>query len=35
MVWCNYLNGRPHPVPPTLRLAFEQMERKAFPFTAH
>ena len=35
MVWCNYLNGRPHPVPPTLRSAFEQMERKAFPFIAH
>ena len=35
MVWCNYLNGRPHPVPPALRLAFEQIERKAFPVTAH
>src|SRR6266513_674100 len=26
MVWCNYQNGRPHPVPPSLRNAFEQME---------
>jgi acyl-CoA thioester hydrolase len=31
MVWCNYLNGRPHPVPPSLRFAFEQMEGGAFP----
>lgn len=31
MVWCNYLNGRPHPVPPSLRFAFEQMEGRAFP----
>jgi acyl-CoA thioester hydrolase len=32
MVWCNYRNGRPHPVPPSLRFAFEQMEGRAFPF---
>ena len=32
MVWCNYLNGRPHPVPTSLRHAFEQMEGRAFPF---
>lgn len=31
MVWCNYLTGRPHPVPPSLRYAFEQMEKCAFP----
>ncbi|HYK84849.1 MAG TPA: thioesterase family protein [Ktedonobacteraceae bacterium] len=31
MVWCNYLTGRPHPVPPSLRYAFEQMEGCAFP----
>ena len=31
MVWCNYLTGRPHPIPPSLRFAFEQMEGKAFP----
>ncbi len=31
MVWCNYLNGRPHPVPSSLRFAFEQMEGKTFP----
>ncbi|MBV9230369.1 MAG: acyl-CoA thioesterase [Chloroflexi bacterium] len=35
MVWCNYLNGRPHPVPPSLRFAFEQMEEQAFPFPEH
>ncbi len=35
MVWCNYLNGRPHPVPPSLRYAFEQMEGRAFPFPEH
>lgn len=29
MVWCNYQNGRPHPVPPSLRFAFEQMEGRA------
>ncbi|HEV7237478.1 MAG TPA: thioesterase family protein, partial [Ktedonobacteraceae bacterium] len=28
MVWCNYLTGRPHPIPPSLRFAFEQMEGK-------
>jgi acyl-CoA thioester hydrolase len=32
MVWCYYLTGRPHPVPPSLRFAFEQMEGKAFPY---
>ncbi len=31
LVWCNYLTGRPHPVPPSLRNAFEQMERREFP----
>ena len=31
MVWCNYSNGRPHPVPASLRFAFEQMEEKTFP----
>ena len=31
MVWCNYLTGRPHPIPPSLRFAFEQMEGRAFP----
>ncbi len=30
MVWCNYRTGRPHPVPPSLRHAFEQMERREF-----
>ena len=35
MVWCNYQTGRPHPVPSSLRFAFEQMEGKAFPFTEH
>jgi acyl-CoA thioester hydrolase len=35
LVWCNYLTGRPHPVPPSLRFAFEQMEGRAFPFPAH
>lgn len=33
MVWCNYLSGRPHPVPPSLRLAFEKMEGRSFPFS--
>ncbi len=28
MVWCNYKTGRPHPVPSSLRYAFEQMEEK-------
>jgi acyl-CoA thioester hydrolase len=32
LVWCNYLTGRPHPVPPSLRFAFEQMEGKGFPY---
>ncbi|HYA99284.1 MAG TPA: thioesterase family protein [Ktedonobacteraceae bacterium] len=31
MVWCNYLTGRPHPVPRSLRYAFEQMEGRTFP----
>lgn len=31
MVWCNYLTGRPHPLPSSLRHAFEQMEGRAFP----
>jgi len=31
MVWCNYHTGRPHPVPPSLRHAFEQMEERSFP----
>jgi acyl-CoA thioester hydrolase len=31
LVWCNYLTGRPHPVPPSLRFAFEQMEGRGFP----
>lgn len=31
MVWCNYHTGRPHPVPPSLRAAFEQMEGRMFP----
>jgi acyl-CoA thioester hydrolase len=35
MVWCNYQTGRPHPVPPSLRFAFKQMEGRAFPFTEH
>lgn len=33
MVWCNYHTGRPHPVPPSLRSAFEQMEGRAFPLS--
>ena len=31
MVWSNYLTGRPYPVPPSLRFAFEQMEGREFP----
>ncbi len=31
MVWCNYHTGRPHPVPDSLRHAFEQMEKQMFP----
>jgi acyl-CoA thioester hydrolase len=31
MVWCNYHTGRPAPVPPSLRFAFEQIEGRAFP----
>lgn len=31
MVWCNYHTGRPHPVPPVMREAFEKMEKRAFP----
>jgi acyl-CoA thioester hydrolase len=33
MVWCNYLTGRPHPIPPSLRFAFEQMEGRSFPYS--
>ena len=31
LVWCNYHTGRPYPVPPSLRVAFERMEGHAFP----
>nr|BBH95673.1 thioesterase [Thermogemmatispora argillosa] len=31
MVWCDYRTGRPHPLPPALRHAFEQMEGRSFP----
>ncbi|MEO7020540.1 MAG: thioesterase family protein [Ktedonobacteraceae bacterium] len=31
LVWANYHTGRPQPVPPTLRAAFERMEGHAFP----
>lgn len=31
MVWCNYHTGRPTPVPPMLRAAFERMEGRSFP----
>ncbi len=31
MVWCNYRTGRPHPLPPSLRNAIEQMEKQKFP----
>ena len=31
MVWCDYYSGRPYPIPPSLRHAFEQMEQRAFP----
>jgi acyl-CoA thioester hydrolase len=31
LVWANYHTGRPHPVPPALRAAFERMEGRAFP----
>lgn len=31
MVWCNYHTGRPFPVPPALRAAFERVEGCAFP----
>jgi len=30
LVWCNYYTGRPYPVPPSLRAAFEQKEGKTF-----
>jgi acyl-CoA thioester hydrolase len=30
MVWSNYYTGRPHPVPQSLRNAFEQMEQRTF-----
>lgn len=31
MVWCNYHTGRPYPVPPAMRAAFEKMEGRSFP----
>lgn len=31
MVWSNYYTGKSHPIPPSLRFAFEQMEGKVFP----
>ncbi|HEX7733225.1 MAG TPA: thioesterase family protein [Ktedonobacteraceae bacterium] len=31
IVWCNYHTGRPAPVPPVLRAAFERMEGRTFP----
>jgi acyl-CoA thioester hydrolase len=31
MVWCNYHTGRPFPVPPVLRAAFERVEGLVFP----
>ena len=31
IVWTNYYLGRSHPVPPSLRSAFEQMESRTFP----
>lgn len=31
MVWCNYHTGRPSPIPPVLRTAFERLEERAFP----
>ncbi len=34
LVWCNYHTWRPHPLPPSLRYAFEQMEGRAFPAPA-
>ncbi len=34
MVWCDYITGRPHPLPGSLRKAFEQMEGRAFPSPA-
>lgn len=30
MVWCNYHTGRPAPVPPVLRAAFERIEGRTF-----
>jgi acyl-CoA thioester hydrolase len=32
MVWSNYYTGKSHPVPPSLRYAFEQMEGQSFPY---
>ncbi len=31
LIWCNYRTGRPHPLPHSLRGAFEQMETRKFP----
>jgi len=31
LVWCNYHTGRPHPVPPSLRFAFAQLEERESP----
>ncbi|GER91903.1 hypothetical protein KDW_60650 [Dictyobacter vulcani] len=31
LVWCNYRTGRPHPVPATMRAAFEQLEQHPLP----
>lgn len=33
MVWCNYHTGRPAPVPPLLRAAFERLEGRDFPWS--
>ena len=30
MVWCNYNTGRSHPLPASLRSAFEHMEKRSF-----
>lgn len=31
MVWCSYYTGRPYPIPPVLRSAFERKEQRTFP----